>query len=160
MASDDAMPALFLGLMIVGVGAAAMVVLMLVNRAARVRRRGRVLAEYYLRLGRTAPEAPCPCGSRKVYFDCCRNLDVVKLRDDVIDMCWRRWAHKSYPGRRRASTLKHRLEDHPLPRPALPPWVEHPEACRFPVPDEELRAWHPSPAVGPATQKREDESFF
>lgn len=160
MASDDAMPALFLVLMLVAFGTAAMVGLMLVNRAARVRQRDRILAEHYLRLGRIAPEAPCPCGSGRVYFDCCRNRDVVRLRDEVIDMCWRLWAHKSYPGRRRASTLKHRLEDHPLPRPALPPWVEQPEAYRFPIPDEVLRAWRPSPAAGPATQKREDDSVL
>lgn len=160
MASDDARSPLLMLLMLVAVGGAAIAVLMLVNRAARVRQRGRVLAEYYLHLGQIAPGDPCPCGSRRPYFDCCRNRDVAKLRDAIIDFHWKPWAHKSYPGRRRASTLKHRLEDHPLPRPALPPWVEQPGAYRFPIPDEKLRAWRASPAADPAALAHENDSIL
>jgi hypothetical protein len=137
----------------------ALAVLVIVNRIARSER-NRALLDYYARLGRLGPDDPCACASGRTYADCCRDRDVAELQDDVIDYQWKPWSHDSYVGRRRVSSMRQRLEEHPLPCPTLPPWVEEPREHRFPISDEVLRAWRPSPAVGPATLKQVDDSIL
>ncbi len=138
---------------------AALAILVILNRVA-CSERNRELLDYYARLGRLGPDDPCACASGRSYAACCRDRDVAELRDDVIDYQWKPWSHGSYVGRRRVSSMKQRLEEHPLPCPTLPTWVEEPREHRFPISEEVLRAWRPSPAVGPATLKQVDDSIL
>lgn len=137
----------------------ALTILVILNRVARFER-NRELLDYYARLGQLGPNEPCACASGRSYAGCCRDRDVAELRDDIIDYQWKPWSHGSYAGRRRVSSMKYRLEAHPLPTLTLPPWVEEPSRHHFPISGEVLRAWRPSPAVGPVTQKREDDSIL
>jgi hypothetical protein len=115
-----------------------------------------VLAAHYLRLGRFAPQAACACGSPKTYGECCRTEDIRLLTDDVIDYLWKPWAQKSYAGRRRSSSLRHRLEDHALPKVQLPEWVEKPARFTFPIEDSVLRDWRPEYLPGDYKDERDD----
>lgn len=105
----------------------------------------------YERLGRTAPGDPCPCPSagatKRPYAECCRAKDVAELEEDVRRYLWKHWSHHSYAGRRRSRSMKHRLEDHPLPNVVLPDWVTSPKRFTFPIDEPTLRGWSP---VAPA----------
>lgn len=109
--------------------------------------RPRPLKPHFLRLGQVAPGDACPCGldelPKRSYSECCRPKDVRTLEREVREYLWRRWAKRSYGGRRRIRTLAQRIEDHPMPEVVLPVWVTHPEGHVFPLGDEVLRAWRP-----------------
>lgn len=114
----------------------------------------RPLKPYFLRLGRIAPSDVCPCpqgrSSELTYHECCRPKDVEKLDRDLKEYLWRRWAKRSYGGRRRMKTLSQRLEEFPVPEVTYPEWVVHPEHHAFPISDTLLRAWSPDRGLEPA----------
>jgi len=114
----------------------------LVGKALR-RMSGPELKKHYLRLGRFAPDAPCPCGQGNRYAACCRPRDIERLERDVVGYLSQRWSRGSYKGRRRISSMKNRLQDHPLPPVVLPGWVSDPGLYKFPIADNILREWKP-----------------
>jgi hypothetical protein len=133
-------------LLLVGV----LLALVFLRLSAAARRRGLgsgSLKPHYQRLGRFAPGEPCPCGakdaSERSYAECCRPRDVAALEEDVRAFLWKYWSHHSYAGRRRSSSMRHRLEDHPLPQVVLPDWVISPEKFTFPIDEQTLRNWSP-----------------
>jgi len=125
----------------------AFLLVLTLNRLGQRASRPRPLKSYFLRLGRVAPGDVCPCkqdaSSKRSYGQCCRPKDIEKLERDVREFLWRRWAKRSYGGRRRMRTLEQRLEDHPMPEVILPEWVTHPEDHVFPVSEQLLRTWSP-----------------
>jgi hypothetical protein len=132
----------FLDAVLVCVAAVAMF-LALIFIMARLGRWRRPLAPFYRRLGEAAPESPCPCGRPMKYGECCRAGDVQRLGEEVQSFLIQRWSHRTFAGRRWSRPLRDRLENYPLPRPALPEWVTQPEKFSFPISEELLRTWDP-----------------
>jgi hypothetical protein len=133
---------------LLGLGIAGFVAVLLLgwlNRSANsASQKASALAGHFRRLGRIAPAADCPCGSKKTYLECCREKDVALLKEDIVDYLWKPWAQKSYAGRRRSSNMGSRLDEHPLPTVVLPEWVEFPGRYKFPIDDETLTQWRPT----------------
>ena len=118
-------------------------------------RRPPKLKPFYLRLSRTAPQDPCPCGqagsSERTYEECCRPGDVENLEQEVKQFIWTDWMKRS-GGRSRARSMRLRLQDFPTPEFSLPEWVTHPEEHTFPIDDEKIRAWTPLRKEGESPQ--------
>jgi hypothetical protein len=112
----------------------------------RLAGKSRTLQPYFHRLSQIAPHQPCPCkesrGIPRAYQDCCRPRDVELLEKYTKEFTWSDWMRKS-SGRKRAGSMKHRLEDYPMAEPVLPEWVTSPEKYEFPIPEETVRAWTP-----------------
>ena len=110
-----------------------------------VRRPGR-LQPYFFRLSQVAPDDPCPCSksgaSEPSYEDCCRARDVERLEEYTKKFVWQVWMRRS-SGRRRAGSMRHRLQDHPVPEVVLPEWVTDPGEYTFPIAEEVVAAWTP-----------------
>lgn len=106
------------------------------------------LPPHYLRLGRVAPDEPCPCGGEgRPYAVCCRPADVERLTEEVREFLWQRWSHRSFAGRRSSRSMQHRLEDYPIPPVTLPDWVYRPDRHTFPIEERRLRRWNPQVAA-------------
>jgi len=134
-------------LLLLLVGVLLALLFLRVSAAAPAVQETQSLVPCYERLGRTAPGDPCPCASaratKRPYAACCRAKDVAELEEEVRRFLWKHWSHHSYAGRRRSRSMKHRLEDHPLPNVVLPDWVTSPERFTFPIDERTLRDWSP-----------------
>ena len=142
--------AIFIGALLLAIG--VVLVAVILSRIAKRASRPQSLKPHFLRLGRVAPDAPCPCkqdeSSDRPYEQCCRPTDIEKLERDVKEYLWRRWSKRSYGGRRRMRTLEQRLDDFPMPEVALPNWGTRPEDHVFPIDERRLRAWRPDRGRG------------
>lgn len=127
--------------------AGVLLLVLILNLIERRAAKPRPLKPHFLRLGQIAPDDACPCkqgkASSRTYAQCCRPGDIKKLERDIREFLWRRWARRSYGGRRRMKTLRQRLEEFPVPDVVFPAWVTHPEDHVFPVSETLLRAWRP-----------------